>query len=72
MKSKYRGHIIEVVRLQDGRIQYSITDHKSKAVKIDNTISGDSNVRLMLANCKLLIDDTKLDPLHEFFSEFVQ
>jgi hypothetical protein len=72
MKSLYQGFRILALRLKDGQIRYAILNLKTGEGVMDNTISGDSSVRQMVHNCKLLIDDTLLHPLHEFYSEFIQ
>lgn len=70
MKSKYRKHLIFIDRLSDGQIEYSITDSKMDVRHVHNLISGETSVRQMLHNCKLMIDATLLPPLDEGYCGF--
>lgn len=71
MKCKYRNHTIVVNRVEK-EIKYSILSVVHD-VCVYNTINAkDTSVYQMIHNCKQLIDDSLLPPLHEFHARFLK
>lgn len=69
MVGKYKKHRIAVVRAgKGGSIYYSIM--KDKAVLVDGIASKESNVPLMIKNCKGMVDAALCHPLDENYCGF--